>query len=381
VPQRRKNPNFRPNPARAIYIRGRFDQQLLDRLTPQILDLHSKGRRPITVYVDSGGGMVAVEEALLGLLSATDQDGSPPCNVITVVTSFAGSAAADLVSAGDYAVAYPRAVLAYHGSRMSVDDAITTETASTLTESLRLANDRHAMRLAERSAWRFIFRYVYLQNRFPQHRAQRPSIKTDLECFISILAETVSDNAKEILALSRKRFERYKDLVTFFEKGLPKKPLYRVAEAEAIALKRMIEFELKRNKGPDWRLGDGGLIQITDDFILLSEYINTRESRPFREHCERWKRFFLTPAEQAAIAKLPTKDRHSKVIEKLRPHIQPIWLFFVALCHILQERENTLTAPDAYWLGLIDEVIGLNEISFRLIMETVPPKKKKRATP
>jgi len=265
---------------------------------------------------------------------------------------------------------------------MSVDDAITTETASTLTESLRLANDRHAMRLAERSAWRFIFRYVYLKNRFPKYRAQRTSIKTDLECFISILMETVSDSAREILAFSKRRFERYKDLVTFFEKGLKKKKaINRVAEAEAVALKRMIEFELKRNKSSDWRLGAGGLIQITDDFILLSEYINTHESRPFREHCERWKKFFLTPTEQAAIAKLPAKDRRSKVVEKLRPHIQPIWLFFVALCHILQERDNMLTASDAYWLGLIDEVIGLEEINFRLIMETMPPKKQKRAIP
>jgi len=323
--------------------------------------------------------MVAVEEALLGLLSATDQDGSPPCSIITVATSFAGSAAADLISAGDYAVAYPRAMLAYHGSRMSVDDAITTETASTLTESLRLANDRHAMRLAERSAWRFIFRYVYLKNRFPECRAQEPSIKTDLECFISILMETVSDSAREILLLSKKRFERYKALVEFFEKGLPKKTLNRVAEEEAVALKRMIEFELKRNKSPDWRLGQGGLIQITDDFILLSEYINTHESRPFREHCERWKKFFLSRAEQAKISKLPVRDRRTKVVEKLRPHIQPIWLFFVALCHILQERENILTATDGYWLGLIDEVIGLDELNFRLIMETVPPKKTKRA--
>ena len=323
-----------------------------------------------------------MEEALLGLLGATDQDGSPPCNIITVATSFAGSAAADLISAGDYAIAYPRAMLIYHGSRMSVDDAITTETASTLTESLRLANDRHAMRLAERSAWRFIFRYVYLKSRFQQYRAQRTSTKTDLECFVSMLMETVSDSAKEILTLSKKRFERYLDLVTFFEKGLPKnKVLNRVAEAEAIALKRMIEFELKRNKSSDWRLGAGGLIQITDDFILLSEYINTHESRPFREHCERWKKFFLTRAEQAAIAKLPAKDRRNRVIEKLRPHIQPIWLFFVALCHILQERDNMLTASDAHWLGLIDEVIGLDEINFRLIMETVPPNKQRRATP
>ena len=191
MPRRRKDPNFRPNPARAIYVRGRFDQQLLDLLTPQILDLHSKGRQPITVYVDSGGGAVSVAETLLGLLSASDQDGSPPCSIITVATSFAGSAAADLVSAGDYAVAYPKSTMVFHGTRMTFEDAITTETASTLSESLRLANDRYAMRLAVRSAWRFIFRYVYLKDQFAAYRAAHPAIKTDLGCFRLLVVGTL----------------------------------------------------------------------------------------------------------------------------------------------------------------------------------------------
>ena len=38
--------------------------------------------------------------------------------------------------------------------------------------------------------------------------------------------------------------------------------------------------------------------------------------------------------------------------------MEPMWSFFVALCHALQEGENELTARDAYWLGLADEVMG-----------------------
>jgi hypothetical protein len=36
----------------------------------------------------------------------------------------------------------------------------------------------------------------------------------------------------------------------------------------------------------------------------------------------------------------------------------PLQAFFVAVCHALQEGENELTATDAYWLGLVDEVVG-----------------------
>ena len=42
--------------------------------------------------------------------------------------------------------------------------------------------------------------------------------------------------------------------------------------------------------------------------------------------------------------------------------LQPLSSFFAALCHALQQGENELTAEDAYWLGLIDEVVGKDEL-------------------
>jgi hypothetical protein len=325
------------------------------------------------VYIDSPGGAVSLGENLLALLSAPDLDDAPPCNVITVVTSFAGSAAADMLSAGDYAIAYPASTIVYHGTRLTFDDAVTTETASSVMESLRVSNERHAMRLAIRSVWRFIFRYTYLYDQIKQRRSATATPRSDLDCFIGLLEERVSESARQVLRLSRRRYERYEDLVSFYKRGIPKKnTMSRIAEAEALALKRMILYELKRNPRPDWRLGDGGLIQITNDFLLLSEYISTYESPPFRHQCERWREFFLSPTEKRRIARLPAKQRSGAIIAAMRPIIQPVWLYFVALCHVLQERDNVLSAADAYWLGLIDEVIGLDELNFRLIMESAP---------
>jgi hypothetical protein len=52
------------------------------------------------------------------------------------------------------------------------------------------------------------------------------------------------------------------------------------------------------------------------------------------------------------------KSRTDRLVEVVSPILQPISAFFVALCHTLQEGENELTATDAYWLGIVDEVIG-----------------------
>ena len=49
--------------------------------------------------------------------------------------------------------------------------------------------------------------------------------------------------------------------------------------------------------------------------------------------------------------------------------IEPLWYFVVALCRLLQQGENRLTAVDAYWLGLVDEVVGARLPSLRLIAE------------
>ena len=42
----------------------------------------------------------------------------------------------------------------------------------------------------------------------------------------------------------------------------------------------------------------------------------------------------------------------------------------MALCHVLQSGDYYLTAVDAFWLGLIDEVIGVHDLpTLRLFRE------------
>jgi ATP-dependent protease ClpP protease subunit len=121
--------------------------------------MQQHNRAPITVYIDSPDGRPASGELLLRLLKVTDQDYSPACRVMTVATARAASAAADLLSWGDYAIAFPNSTILYHGTRRTVDDPITVEAAATMAESLKLRNDQFAMRLARRHE-RFFFRYV-----------------------------------------------------------------------------------------------------------------------------------------------------------------------------------------------------------------------------
>jgi ATP-dependent protease ClpP protease subunit len=45
---------------------------------------------------------------------------------------------------------------------------------------------------------------------------------------------------------------------------------------------------------------------------------------------------------------------------------------FVFFCRQLQTGDFPMTATEAYWLGLIDEVIGLDLTSLRRLVENAP---------
>ena len=377
------DPDFRLNPNRAIYVQGLIDQQLVNRLTPEIISLQSQSRDPITIYIDSPGGLVTHMQALLNLLTASNQDFADPCHLITVVTTQAASAAADLLSSGDYALAFPESTILYHGLRWHGDMQLTAESTSLLAQHLRANNDSFAMELARKTEFRFMFRFIYCRNQFNEVRLKYQEKKmTDLDCFLSLISEQLSESANELLQNARQRHGRYTSLLQsvlhVMKKSDEKSDNKTTPQVEAIQLKAIIDFEVKSNrKNKGWTFETEGIQQLTDDFFLLNEYLRTSRSRRFQNLCVRWSDFLLTDQEIEEIANLPEADRPKKMVEKARPVLRPVWSFFVAFCHALQEGENDLTARDAFWLGLIDEVIGEEGLpSYRMISEYKPDEQK-----
>jgi ATP-dependent protease ClpP protease subunit len=361
------DPSFRPDPTRAIYIQGFIDQSLVDRLTPEIVNLTSRSRSPITVYIDSRGGSVASAELILKLLQVTDQDGAAPCWLITVVTSRAASAAADLLTSGNYAIAYPDSSILYHGVRTSLNE-VTVETASLMAESLKISNDRYAMALARKSEWRFMFRFMGLRSKFPEHRTKVNKPKhSELDCFIDLVSDNLSEKAIKILKQAHGRYQRYNSLISHFLKLAVKSKRFMEGSSEAhsegLMLRAIVYFEIREHQTDStWNFRDGGLVRLTDDFYLLQEYLASWRSDQFRQLCDRWADFVLTDADKAELQALADPERAQKKLEKVRPYFQPLWSFFVALCHALQEGENELGPVDAFWLGLIDEVLGMRDL-------------------
>jgi ATP-dependent protease ClpP protease subunit len=344
--------DFAPNPDRCIRIDGAINKALEDRLRPQILELTSRSRAPISVYIDSEGGSAASGERILGLFRSTNQDGASPCRLITIALSKAFSAAADLVSAGDFAIAHPGSRLLYHGTRITTPQAVTAEHASLLADVLKTSNRRFSASLLEKSAERFMFLLSALRATFQAHRAGASDrTLSDLDCFQEISCRKAPPAAQKVFRQAATIWDRYHGLVTRFEEQAAIARLSNeTAEIEKIMLDRSIAFEYENRKtDPEWSLRAGGLNRISEHFFFLDEYFQGTNGAWFATLSERWAPLMIAEDDQEI---LPAEEK----ARKFRDYFLPFWSFFIALCHALQRAENELTAMDAFWLGLIDSV-------------------------
>jgi ATP-dependent protease ClpP protease subunit len=131
---------------------------LISKLVPEIMRLRAEPSTPICLYIDSLGGSVAYAQKLLSMIKAKTQEEESPW-VITVAVGFAGSAAADLLSLGDYALAYPNSLIHYHGTS-HYSERITLEDIPSVETNLRETNESYALRLASRMFNRLVLQDV-----------------------------------------------------------------------------------------------------------------------------------------------------------------------------------------------------------------------------
>lgn len=315
-------------------------------------------------------------ETILRLLKLSDQDSSGPCHIITTVTTRAASAAADLLSSGDYAVAYPHSAIMYHGMRTQESSPLTVESTSVLTNILRRSNDIYAVELARKIDDRFSFRFLFARSEFASVRDKHTNQQlSDLACFIEFIDDRLSSEARKVWQRAKDRHARYSDLFdTVLKKVKGDIGKMSTAQMEAAAIKAIAEFEVKANKNnPSWSFRGGGIERLTDDFFLFNEFLSGFGGERLQRWSANWGKYVIPPEVVKEIeAVTDDKERSKKLHETVAPLLAPLTSFFAAFCHALQEGENELTATDAYWLGLVDEVVGEDLLCLRHFEENKP---------
>lgn len=366
--------NFRPNPTRRLLIAGEIRQELLDRITPEILTLRATGNDPITVYIDSYGGSTRISAVISNLLRTPNQSAQLP-RVITVVTGSAASAAADLLASGDYAIAYPESWIYYHGTRRIIEGDLTLESAKEVADALQEANDVFAVRLADRAIERFMFLFLSLRAGFPTIRKKLSLEKdTEVKVFAAALRQRVSPSLRSLVDDAILSFEETLSIDTYIWDRLEPegKPF---GENETEILKLILDFELARNKTKSWTLSAGGLVKAVEDFLVFNDFNFGRQRHFLTKFASgKWGKFFMGEEERnQLLLELKAETNPEKAVQDLvEGRMQPIWYFVYCVCKLLQKRETSLSASDAYWLGIVDEVLGLGLPCLRELVENQP---------
>jgi ATP-dependent protease ClpP protease subunit len=338
-----------------------------------------QSRAPITLFINSPGGSVFYADQIFRLLTLPTQDSGAPCRLIVVGLSLVASAASDLLVAGDYALAYPYSTIMCHGVRQSgVDDELTRERAIDLAKSLASTNEQYALQLAHNSIARFMFRYAFLRPEFEGIRAAREGqVYSDASCMLFALKDRVSPQLWKLLREAMIRSldnDILDDRASQTIKAHGSVGELPAASFEALLLKCIVDHLVDNHKEEaEWSLRRAGFNKIEENFEILIDSHAERHKEQIQKLTNRWGEFFLEATEQSEFTAIIEGDREAWLLDRVAHKIRSIWFLFVSICRLLQESDHYFSAEDAYWVGLIDEIIGRNDLpSPRTFVEFAP---------
>lgn len=374
LPSKTNKPDWRrPDPSRSIEVFGEFTDELGQRLLSQITALRNQSNEPITVYINSVGGSVLVLKYINGLLDSRDLD-KKFCMTVSVASGTAASAGAILLTYGDYAYAYEHSILHFHSIRTS-DLPENFQDAAQVLSSLERSQREVARKLAIVIIQRVIYRYQKLKDKFNCKRTDVDDKELiQLRCFIDSIRPELSATARSLV---EKTYKNVKEARFLTNKVLPKSQATgsrSPVRSDAKVLIEVIKHEITdfEKKKKFWRIDERGASQILSDYLTIRDYNLGEHHGVMGNLMKNFGEDFLNERDKAEFEKINSLDakKGNKFLwEKAHPTLEPLWYYTVSLCRVLLQDENRLTPADAYWMGIIDEVIGTNLVGFRVVAE------------
>ena len=80
-----------------------------------------------------------------------------------------------------------------------------------------------------------------------------------------------------------------------------------------------------------------------------------------------YQTLFMSPSDLKYFSRFEPVDldknaklraRYDRAVENAYKTVQPLWFFITTLFRMLHSGENSIEPKDAWWLGLVDEVLG-----------------------
>lgn len=385
--------------SRSVMVDSQIDDELVRKLAPRILSMRQESNAPITVGIDSPGGSLAALDVLLGLLIGPDQNKANG-SIVTVATNRAYSAAALLLTFGDYSVALPHAHIVYHDVRYSEISDLTSDRARNAAKSLQALNDLFALRLARKINTRLIWIYIRL---LKENEDFAPDLKSVHSKYVSairgftkvapddenfdfasfatriyahLLPEqpALIDNVIARLARWIGLGELAINTPTYRDKGgkipgildgvrhlyskLSNNPgVIDQSEEELKLLLCLIAYDLAKEVDTEKPSFPATIERAVEEFTIINAMNDQKHIEYAFDLMFDYKQIFF-PLHIAKGFNKRSQQRKQEIILTYMPYARLFWQFCVLLCRELLRGDNVITPENAQILGLIDEVSG-----------------------
>ena len=318
---------------------------MVEVLAPKIIRLRSESNQPITVYIESPGGVVASYQTIVDLLFSPDLDGQI-CRVITVGVGYVASAAAALLCRGDYVLCYPNCVIHCHGTRIRGVE-VTKERAEAISGGLLQLNRGMAgsflQKASELLPWLHCF---YREQKF--------------EDLSDLIGKNLSPKNKSIIDETCEKVNYFDELDAYLH---AEKKGQNLGDVEL--LQHIFNFVIAKSSDKS----NDEILSLTREFLWLTK----EEEHGFGSKSDMYSTLELICSDQALQSSAEENDpeKARKILrEDAFASYFRLWKMAFFTGWRLVEGENELTSRDAYWLGLVDEIIGTNLQNRRLLVES-----------
>jgi len=355
--------SHRPDPCRTVKIRGPLNQQLVDQLKPAVRLLQKRSKQPITIFIKSRGGGIDIFKAIDELCFTTK--GQRP--VIVVGHGSVRSAAAYLLVMGEYAYAKRGTRLVFHGVRYQDINAqnlksIKKEDAMTMFIRLEAQNRNIVSKQAEAVIYRVIHRFLdyWLARNLRKSRSRRKPL-LQLHFYINYIRKHLHSAKCQLLLEDAYKYTKIiYPLACNFHPATLNSQIHTQVAIRAKMFKFVFSRKSKFALSKEDTIHEALFSELMTEYFFLCDIMAPDHLLLVRNLALKFGQRFLTKSEYANYKRLNEKkaDTGDAYLHKIAaPVLFALWHFSMALCRRLMILENPMRAADAYWLGLLDEIL------------------------
>ncbi len=264
---------------------------------------------------------------------------------------------------GHFAYARADANIIFHGTRYNVIRPLTKikkGDAISMGMLLDKQNRRIADNLSQAMVYRIVHRYLEYTNKAQSHTGvASPHPAVGLHKFVKYLhAQLSSPQSKAVLEQSFAFTKTILSLRKYFEQR--NKEISGVTRAgQGRVFKAIISRKLSTPAKASWSLDETNVPGIMFDYLFFNELMAKDQTVLLKNLAKSFGSYFLSNNEAAAYKNITGGrfEAHSFLFDCVKDKIAVLWYFTMALTRRLLTGETNLSAVDAYWLGLVDEVL------------------------